>query len=978
MGLRGVLILLCALAFFAVPVHAQYQPPSEKLVLTGKSAATWADGTTNIIQLTGRVTIELDRAKLSADGAVVWLSPVNPQNLEIQNAQIALIGNARLEQTQNHTTRSGGSLFVTTQVRGTGILIVADERIPKDQSNSDLYRQALALRQSQPPTTQPNVEPGRGPLVPRPPSTGPASRPTTGPARAQEVPIFFEARELDTTPRTEDGYLAAVLTGGVRLIDRKKKPDGTPNAAGDFLELSSQNAVLFTRVKSLREVQESNGKKRGDGLVVAAYLEGDVRAIFTPGRPGAPEQRLTADRIYYEFSTDRAVLTDAIVHTIEPRRGQPVVARAKLVRQLSQGEYSAEHMQLSTSTFALPSFSLAADRMYMRSEPSGDPAIGDRVVYEGRNTTLQAFDVPFFWLPYTAGDITERGTVLRSLNFGQVHQFGEVAETEWGLFETFGQVPPRDLDVNYRVDYFTERGPGFGMNASYGGGFLTDTSKQPWDFNGQFRSYFAYDKNSDDLGRLPVRVNDEQSLRGQVLWEHQHFFPDNWSAQFRAGWVSDGTFLEQWFRRDFEQGPPRDIMGYLKHQAGDEAFTFGATWQPMHLVTTSDFQQEQFEIDRLPEVGYYREGDSLADDHLTFFSENTGGGLHFATSRDSLVDQGFLPPIISPGLPAEGYTGITGKVVWRGDFRQEADFPVTTGPVRVVPYVMGRFTQYSDTPQGNARSRLLAGAGTRITTEFWKIDPTVESNLFDIHQLRHVVEPEINLFTSAMNAARDQVFVFDPNIDAINDVSAAQFALHQRWQTKRGGPGQWRNVDAFTLNVDVEYYNNKPPKAFREPTNFRGLFFASAPEESVPRDAINADASWRLSDNTVLLGDMAYNLDKSELQLFGIGVLVQRDVRFSYFIGNRYLADLNANLTTVHADYQIGPKYVLDIDQEFDFTQGKNVYSSVALARQFDTFFLTFRYFFDETTRQNGVSFNIAPIGLGRQLDTGSLSAFHR
>ncbi|MDB5302731.1 MAG: hypothetical protein JWM97_280 [Phycisphaerales bacterium] len=974
MGLRGVVILLCALAFFAAPVHAQYQPPSEKLILTGKSAATWADGPTNIIQLTGPVTIELDRAKLSADGAVVWLSPINQQNLEIQNAQIALIGNARLEETQARTTRSGPSLFVTAQVRGNAIRIIADERIAKDQSRSDLYRQAQALRQSQPPSTEPSVQPG--PLVPRPPAPGPASRPASRPGRAQEVPIDIEARELDSTPRTEDDFVAVVLKGDVRLIDRKQNRD--PKQEGDFLELSAQNAVLFTRVKSLREIKESDGKKRAVMPIVAAYLEGDVRATYTPARPGAPEQRLTADRIYYEFSTDRAVLTDAIVHTIEPRRGQPVVARAKLVRQLSQGEYSAEHMQLTTSTMALPSYSIAADRMYVRSEPSGDPAVGDRVVYEGRNTTLQAFNVPFFWLPYTGGDITERGSVLRSINFGHIHQFGEVAESEWGFFETFGQVPPRDLDVNYRADYFTQRGPGFGMNASYGGGFLTDTTRQPWDFDGQIRSYFAYDKGSDDLGRLPVHVNDDQSLRGQALWEHQHYFPDNWSAQFRAGWVSDGTFLEQWFRRDFEQGPPRDIMGYLKHQAGSEAFTFGATWQPMHLVTTSDFQQEQFEVDRLPEVGYYREGDSLADDHLTFFSENTGGGLHFATSRDSLADQGFAPPGITPGLPAEGYTGITGKVVWRGDFRQELDFPVTAGPIRVVPYVMGRFTQYSDTPQGTPRSRLMAGAGTRFTTEFWKIDPTVESQLFDLHQLRHVVEPEINLFTSAMNTSRDQVFVFDQNIDAINDISGAQFALHQRWQTKRGGPGQWRNVDAFTLNVDVEYYNNKPPKAFREPTNFRGLFFASAPEESIPRDAINADASWRISDSTVVLGDMSYNLDKAELQLLGVGILVQRDVRFSYFIGNRYIADLNSNITTLHADYQVGPKYILDLDQEFDFTQGKNVYSSVAVIRQFDTFYLTFRYFFDETTRQNGVSFNIAPIGLGRQLDTGAFSAFRR
>ena len=48
------------------------------------------------------------------------------------------------------------------------------------------------------------------------------------------------------------------------------------------------------------------------------------------------------------------------------------------------------------------------------------------------------------------------------------------------------------------------------------------------------------------------------------LVESSHFFPDNWMAQVRAGWVSDATFLEEYFRRNFEQDQPHDLMAYLK------------------------------------------------------------------------------------------------------------------------------------------------------------------------------------------------------------------------------------------------------------------------------------------------------------------------------------------------------------------------------------------------------------------------------
>src|SRR5207248_4178813 len=131
------------------------------------------------------------------------------------------------------------------------------------------------------------------------------------------------------------------------------------------------------------------------------------------------------------------------------------------------------------------------------------------------------------------------------------------------------------------------------------------------------------------LGRGVVPLGHPDEMRGHVLLEHQHYLPDDWQAQLRVGYTSDPTFLEEWFRREFEEGSPHDVSFYLKRQRETEAFTFGLQFQPNDVVTTADQMQEQFEVEHVPQIGYHRIGDSFADDKLTFFTDDTFSGVRF-------------------------------------------------------------------------------------------------------------------------------------------------------------------------------------------------------------------------------------------------------------------------------------------------------------------------------------------------------------
>src|SRR5262249_35186520 len=153
-----------------------------------------------------------------------------------------------------------------------------------------------------------------------------------------------------------------------------------------------------------------------------------------------------------------------------------------------------------------------------------------------------------------------------------------------------------------------------------------------------------------------------------------------------------------------------------------------------------------------------------------------------------------------------------------------------------------------DSVDGDVQNRFYLGGGLRISTALWRVYETINSDLFDIHRVRHVIEPEVNFFASTQSVDHNELFIYDSQVDQINDIQAAQIALRQRWQTKRGGPGRWRNVDFLTLGISADLFANQPPPAELAPQSFRGVFFPTLPEASIPRNSLNMDLTWRVSD----------------------------------------------------------------------------------------------------------------------------------
>ncbi|MGC4031110.1 MAG: LPS assembly protein LptD [Tepidisphaeraceae bacterium] len=849
-----------------------------------------------------------------------------------------------------------------------------------------------------------------------------ATQPTTLPFA--KAPVFFSGGSIQTTQNTPDGKIAVIIRGNVLLTQR--------SAGGDYIELQADEAVLYT---TLTQFTEAAGDLQNvQDAIQSAYCEGDVRISFTPaaGKVGRAvgEQRLRAKRAFYEFGSNRAVLTDVVVQTTDPKLPFPITMRANYAKQLSMGEYKAQGVTLTTSQFAKPSYSINASKAYVRQYQDPNPLIGTRTAYQADNATFRTFGVPIFWFPYAAGDIATNAFPLRGVSIGSSRGMGFGVESTWGLFESAGYPAPPGLDTALHLDYYSDRGPAAGLDAKYEGGQLAQTNKGLWNFKGNFSVYGVQDHGADNLGRDRAGVEDD-GFRGRLMWEHQHLLPNDWQAQFRVGLTSDATFLEEWYRKQFVDGLPTNVSAYFKHQNDNEAVTFLAEFQPNGVVTNSEdyanrfvgdrsqydadglgsLADRPFEVERLPEVGYYKLGESFDSDQLTFLSENRLGGYRMhegdamLTGFNDSDNYGFRvrdktdnenDRFATPGIPSLGYTGTSEDYTVRGDFRQEVDYPIDAGRFKVVPYVFGRYTGYSDSPDGDPQNRILAGVGTRINTAFWRVDEAAQSEFFDIHRVRHVIEPELNLFASASSVDREDVYIYDDTIDGINDVSAASFFIRQRWQTKRGATGMYRSVDFLTLNVGIIGFANlpnevlNPDRAYARSVNadyenelgptsakgFRGLFFQSTPEASIPRSSVQGDASWRVSDTTLLMTDASWNIKEQQLSTAAVGLLVGRGDRVTYFTGLRYIGEIDSTIASFSTTYQITSKYTVNLGLAVDLARDSKG-GNVAVIRKFDRFYLGLGGYYDQTDNESGLTVSFFPEGLAG-VNSGQLSQFQR
>jgi hypothetical protein len=900
----------------------------EDAVLSARQMHTFeADGRT-VSVLVGDFRLTIGRRSITGRDAVMWVSERQLGEQSLRDIELYVEGRAnrpaRVVEADG-TTTTDHVLYVTPHHKGDLRARVGRHGDGRVRS-LPLVRRATKLRAELQEADQAATAPApeTRPARPAPPTAVVTRRrpPRLLPAR----PVSFRAdsvtSEVIPDPRDPKREIrVSIAKGGVYLSQGDINSDL-------FLEMRSDAAVAYSLPG------QGDGPTAG-GLgekVVAVYLEGDV--ILRRG-----ERTVTGERLFYDFTTGRALFVEPVLRTIQEQRNFPIYIRGQVGRQTeAHPEPGEDDLRLrgfrwyfrdglvTTSDFHTPEYHIGARRIYLEDTTLYDET-GTRVSERSWrtklvSTTFNVQSLPVLWWPRVTADAREGHTALQSVQVGRHGRFGWGAETKWFLFSLLGVPSPPGTSGRLEADWY-ERGFVLSPSVTY------DRPR----YSGYVRTSGMVDTEGlDDFGTDRKDVAADE-LRGRALWRHKQFLPRDWQLQMELSYLCDENYLEQFFPSEFWTEKEQETLLYAKKQEGTMAGSLLAKFR------INDFQTQ---TEALPEAAGFIIGQPLLDNRLTYHGESRLGFVRYRSG-----DRDPRP---------------TSDIVGRADMRHEVDAPVDLGPVRVMPFVAGRLTGWTDAPGEDGLFRPWGQVGVNAATHFWRVYPEVKSRLWALDRLRHVITPYGRLFMSCTDVQPDGLVPYDPNVEGyVRRLGGGSVGVRQVWQTRRGPAGRQHSVDWLRLDVRGAFFIDSDTDL---PSD--GRYFLRRPVFSLPRDSINADLTWHVSDATSILADVNYDVSGNRIGRGNLGVAVTRSPRLSYYAGVRAIEPLDSTVGTLGFNYRISRKYSLSVFEQydFDFRDGHNLATAATITRKFSRWHLAFTFIYDATQEEVGVILSLWPEGI--------------
>lgn len=890
----------------------------EDVLIAGKQLHSFSAEGESVSVVLGGFSLSIGRRTLSGRDGVVWIREHRVGQQVYRDIRVYVEGDAaRPAQVvePDGTTTKDRVLFVILRQRGA---LRARVKTYSDESvkTLPLYQRAGAVRKGL--TSRPAMPTSRE----RPPL------PTTGRAEALHPPYEPVAYTADETtskvipdPRDPEAKVRRTIAkGNVYLFQ------GNPDS-DLFLEIRADAAVLYTDPKAETRPDQA---VTAAYAVIAAYLEGDV--ILRLG-----ERSVQGDRLFYDFRTGKALILQPVLRIIQEQRNIPVYIRAKEARQLAarrgpEGvavrgyQWTFRDALVTTSDFHTPEYHIAARRVYLQDTTPYDEkgvALAERS-WQSRlvNTTFNVRGVPLLWWPYTVGDAEQGHTALRKVQAGRHGRFGWGVESHWFLFRLLGLPKPEGWKARLEVDWY-ERGLMLGSKVQY----------RRQKYSGEALAYgLLDDEREDDFGTRRKGVGARRE-RGRLLWRHKQFLPRDWQLQMESSYLCDKNFLEQFFPGEFWAGKEQETLLYAKKQQDNWAVTGLAKWRINDFLTQTE---------ALPDLAGYLIGQSLLKDMLTLHSEGHLGLVRYRPAEDS-------------GM-------LSTRTVARADMRQEVDLPLALGPIKFLPYAAGRVTYWGDSPRDGGLVRQWGQVGVNAAVHIWRIYNGVKSRLWNLNRIKHVITPYGGVFWSGSNVEPDRLSPFSADIEQnVRRMGGARLGVRQLWQTKRGPAENQHAADWLRMNVYATLFDGVDTRLRAD-----GRYFFYRPEYSLPRNSVNGDLLWHISDSATVLGDVNYDMDSGKLGRGSAGIAVTRAPRFKYYAGIRCINGLDSSVGTFGVNYRINRKYTVNVFEQYDFNRqgGQNLGTSVTIVRKFPRLYTALTFVYDRSQDDVGIVMSIWPEGI--------------
>lgn len=320
--------------------------------------------------------------------------------------------------------------------------------------------------------------------------------------------------------------------------------------------------------------------------------------------------------------------------------------------------------------------------------------------------------------------------------------------------------------------------------------------------------------------------------------------------------------------------------------------------------------------------------------------------------------------------------------------------PFSLGAVKVVPYALGEVGYWGEIINQEEVTRAYGQAGVRASLPFWRVDPTVQSLLFNLNGLAHKVTLDADFFWADANQNLEDFPLYDqldddstehfrrrftlytfggtipnrfqdrhyalrsamqrwvtsPSLEIADDLLWTRLGVRQRWQTKRGAPGQERIVDWIAFDVDGVLFPEDERDNFGQPF---GL--------------LNYDFRWHLGDRLTLLSDGFVDFFDDGLQTYMVGTQITRPERGNLFLGYRWIeGPVSSQLLQGSVAYRMTEKWILAAGAIVDLTDTGNIGQSVDLTRIGESMLVRVGFNVDTSRENFGVNLAIEPRFLPR------------
>jgi hypothetical protein len=846
------------------------------------------------------------------------------------------------------------------------------------------------------PLASPRAVPPPGPAVPQQPSF----------RRVQIFPRSDVGPQAEwlTTPQGEN---VLVISGGVNVVVQGLSVQGLPEAFGPLgnVDIETDRAVIWTRGVNTGQLGELT--QQGD-LPLEIYMEGNI--VFRQG-----DRTVYADRMFYDVRRQLGVVLNAELLTPLPELGgyqyQGLVRlKAAALRQLDQSHFVAQDGLVTTSRLEEPSYAFGSGLITFEDiqqsvidpytgQPlvnplTGAPEVAHRRLARSENNFLYIDGIPVLYWPRMATDLEKASYYVNNVRLRNDSVFGFQTLLALDAFQLLGmENQPQGVKWDLNLDYLSRRGLGYGTTVEYGRdsffGLVGPTT-------GWADLWAIKDHGRDNLGFGRRDIEPEESFRGRAFWDHRQQLSggllDDWVVQGEVGWISDRTFLEQYYENEWDNNRDQHTGARLKRTYENQSVSIEANGRINNFFTETQW---------LPRGDHYWLGQPLLGDWLTWFEHSQAAyaniGLASVPTNPTLAGQWTLLPweVDSAGnrIDGEGERLVT---------RQEIDLPIDLSPLKLVPYALGELGHWGQDIDGNSIDRAYFQTGLRASIPFWAVDPTIRDRLFNLHGLAHkvVFDAEVsyadanrdltqfplydNLDDEAIVEMRRRLFYqpfagglapyytmpggiptidpkFDPRYYALRtglqgwvtspateiaeDLTLVRLGMRHRLQTKRGPAGQERIIDWLVFNSNVTWF----PMENRD--NF-GYDFGLA----------DYDLRWYLGDRFTVLSDGAADFFGDGLRTASIGALLNRPLSGNVYVGFRTLdGPFSSNIITAAVNYRMSPKWIGSANTSIDVTGNGNVSQAFSFSRIGESLIATIGAHLDESKNDVGVNFLVEP-----------------